>query len=298
MKKIILVYNPVSGDATFKNKLDMMLQAFQQRGCMLLLYRTQKENDDLFTAFVRNMAADGVLISGGDGTLHKIVNIMVRENIDLPIGIIASGTSNDFASFLEIDVNLAAYLDAVVAGTTMPIDIGVVGGEYFINVASAGMLTSVAHEVDVRLKNAFGKLAYYFRGLSELPRFRALNLTIDADGEIHREKAFLFVVVNSGIVGSLKNIAVNAKVDDGKMDLVLLKRCSIGDLMSVIAEIVAGRSLSNTPNVLYLQAEKFVISCDEALESDLDGERGPKLPLAIQTLPAKMRLFYPADKIF
>ena len=52
----------------------------------------------------------------------------------------------------------------------------------FINVISAGMMTGVAHEVDTRLKNTFGKLAYYFRGLGELPRFRGLDFTIEADG--------------------------------------------------------------------------------------------------------------------
>ena len=298
MRKIILVYNPVSGNATFKYKLDMIVEKFQQRNCLLFLYRTEKENGDKFPAFVRSCEADGVVIAGGDGTLHEIVNILLREGMQIPIGIIASGTSNDFASFLGIDSDLDSYIDAIADGRTMPIDIGFTSGEYFVNVASAGMLTSVAHEVDARLKNALGKMAYYLRGLGELPKFRSVQLTIDADGEVFEESAFLFVVVNSGVVGSLKNVAVNARVDDGKLDLLLVRQCSLPELMALIAEIVAGRMLSNTKNVLYLQAKKFHIACEDELESDLDGELGPAWPLDIETLPGKMEVFHPLPEFF
>ena len=296
MKKMILVYNPVSGDASFKNKLDMMINKFQQRDCMLLLYRTERDNSRSFGEFLRAANADGVIVSGGDGTLHEIINLLLKEGVELPVGIMANGTSNDFASFMGLADDIDLYIDTIVAGHSVPVDLGRVGGEYFINVASAGMLTSVAHEVDVRLKNAFGKMAYYLRGIGELPRFRALKLHIEADGEVFEERAFLFVVVNSGIVGSLKNIAVDAKVNDGKLDMVLLQHCSLPELMTVIAQILAGKSMNNTKNVRYLQAKKFVISCEEELGSDLDGERGPQLPLAIETLPGRLRLFYPADK--
>ncbi|MGL5270748.1 MAG: YegS/Rv2252/BmrU family lipid kinase [Selenomonadaceae bacterium] len=296
MKKMILVYNPVSGDASFKNKLDMMIDKFQQRGCMLLLYRTERDNSRSFGRFLRAANADGVIVSGGDGTLHEIINLLLKEGVDLPVGIMPNGTSNDFASFMGLADDLDLYIDTIVAGHSVPVDLGRVGSEYFINVASAGMLTSVAHEVDVRLKNAFGKMAYYLRGIGELPRFRALKLQIEADGEVFEERAFLFVVVNSSIVGSLKNVAVDAKVNDGKLDMVLLQHCSLPELMTVIAQILAGKSMNNTKNVRYLQAEKFVISCAEELGSDLDGERGPQLPLAIETLPGRLRLFYPADK--
>lgn len=296
MKKMILVYNPVSGNASFKNKLDMMIDKFQQRGCMLLLYRTERDNSRSFGEFLRAADADGVIVSGGDGTLHEIINLLLKEGVDLPVGIMANGTSNDFASFLGLADDLDFYIDTIVAGHSVPVDLGRVGREYFINVASAGMLTSVAHEVDVRLKNAFGKMAYYLRGIGELPRFRALNLQIEADGEVFEERAFLFVVVNSGIVGSLKNVAVDAKVNDGKLDMVLLQHCSLPELMTVIAQILAGKSMNNTKNVRYLQAEKFVITCAEEIGSDLDGERGPQLPLAIETLPGRLRLFYPVDK--
>ena len=100
----------------------------------------------------------------------------MKEKLGLPIGIIGSGTSNDFATYLDLDTE--AYFDRIAKGVTKRIDLGKAGDEYFINVASAGMATAIAHEVDVRLKNAIGKLAYYIHGISSLPRFKAMNLHI------------------------------------------------------------------------------------------------------------------------
>jgi len=292
MKKLILVYNPISGDATFKYKLDDIIAKFLQRDCIVIPYRTQRENLQPFRQFIRNIEVDGVIIAGGDGTLHEIVNIMIHEGIDLPIGIIASGTSNDFASFLGIDVDLDAYIDTIASGKTIPIDIGKIGEGYFINVASAGMLTCVAHEVDRRLKNALGKMAYYLRGLGELPHFRAFPMTIHADEHVFSEKVFLFLILNSGTVGSLKNVAVDAQVNDGLLDLLLVKKCKIQDLMSLTAELMAGKNITTRKNVIYLQAKNITIECAVPLDSDLDGELGPRLPLEIATLPGKMKLFY------
>lgn len=295
MKKLILVYNPVSGDAMFKYKLDDIIEKFTARGCLIIPYRTQRENRACFLEFVRSVAVEGIVISGGDGTVHEIINIMIQEKIDLPIGIIASGTSNDFASFLKIDENLDRYIDMIAGGNVMPIDVGKTGEQYFINVASAGVLTSVAHKVDVGLKNAIGKMAYYLKGLGEIPSFHALDVTIQADHKTIKEKIFLFVLVNSGTVGSLKNIATKAKVNDGKLDMIVVKQCNIPELMALTAEIVAGNDITKRKNVIYLQAKDIRIECTEELESDLDGELGPKLPLEVTTLQGKLNLFYDPD---
>lgn len=258
---------------------------------MLLIYRTRRDNRGIFAEFVRTADAEGIIVAGGDGTVHEIVNLVLQENIKLPVAIIGSGTSNDFATYLGINDDLDAYFDRIAAGHTRRVDLGRVGKEYFVNVASAGMLTGIAHEVDVRLKNAMGKMAYYLRGIGEIPKFRSVHLQVEADGRMLEEDAFLFVVVNSGVVGSLRNVAVNAKVDDGLLDMLLVRKCNVAELMALTAEIVAGRSVEHKENVLYLQASSFKITADTKLESDLDGECGPDLPLVIETIPKALEIY-------
>lgn len=292
MKKLVLFYNPVSGHAAFKNKLDWMIEAFQRRGILLLLYRTKKEGNEEFASFVRAVQPDGILAAGGDGTVHECVNLMVRHGLNLPLGIIGSGTSNDFATYLKINEDMERYFDCIAAGKTKRMDLGRVGETYFINVASAGMMTGIAHEVDARLKNALGKMAYYIRGIGELPKFHAAPLRISADGRRYELDDFLFVVINSAVVGSMRNVARDVSVTDGKLDLLAIRKCGLSSLMSITADLIAGRPVSEKEQVLHLQAVDFYIESAEPMESDLDGEVGPMLPLRIETVPAAISVFY------
>ena len=289
MKKLVLVYNPVSGRAVFKSQLDEIIEKLQSRGCMVIPYRTTPENRDLLD-FIKAAAPEGIIAAGGDGTVHEIVNLVMKEKLDIPVGIIGSGTSNDFATYLKLDTE--EYFDRIAAGNTMKIDLGWTGEDYFINVASAGMVTSIAHEVNTRLKNVFGKMAYYVQGLKTLPQFKALDLRIKTDKEEIEEKAFLFLITNSSVVASFKNAGVQASVLDGLLDLIVIRQCNIAELMKLTAELMAGREMTDTKNVIYIQGTTFDISCDSELDSDLDGELGPKLPLHIEVVPKALEIFY------
>ncbi|MBP5200189.1 MAG: YegS/Rv2252/BmrU family lipid kinase [Schwartzia sp.] len=290
MKKFVLVYNPVSGHATFRQRLDGMIEAFQRRRTMLIPYRTSLGDTEMGN-FIREAAPEGILVAGGDGTLHEAVNVLMRENLSLPIAIIGSGTSNDFATYLGVNHDLEAYFDCIVDDISRPVDVGCANGEYFINVASAGALTSVAHEVNVRLKHAMGKMAYYLRGIGEIPKLHKLHLHIKADGAEIETGAYLFVIVNSSVAGSMQNVAVDAEIDDGKLDLLVAKDASLTEFMALAKDVVSGTIKPDEKNLLHIQAKSFVVEADEPAESDLDGERGPALPLRVDTIKHAVRIY-------
>ncbi len=290
MKKILLVYNPVSGHAAFKNKLDAVIENFQRRGIFLSVYRTQAEDNSSFAECVKLSGAQGVITAGGDGTLHAVINWLKKISFDLPVGVINSGTSNDFAAHLNM--NDEKLLDAVATNRTRPVDLGLINGEeFFINVASAGVFTSIAHEVNSRLKNFLGKSAYYLRGLGELKNFKAVPLDISADGKNFSVDAFLFLVLNSPAVAGFKKLSDTAQIDDGKLDLLALKKCSPAALINLAKKILAGNSIQDDENIFSVQAKTFEIKSAVALTSDLDGEAGNTLPLNIQTIPHAINFF-------
>ncbi len=290
MKRFVLVYNPVSGHATFRHSLDTIIEAFQRRRTVLIPYRTSL-GDTRMGDFIREVQPEGVLAAGGDGTLHEVVNVLMREKLSLPIGVIGSGTSNDFATYLGVNNDLEAYFDCIVDDISRPVDVGRANGEYFINVASAGALTSVAHEVNVRLKHAMGKMAYYLRGIGEIPKLHTLHLHIDADGEKIETGAYLFVIVNSSVAGSMQNVAADAKIDDGKLDLLVARDSGITEFMALAKDVVSGNIKPDEKNLLHIQAKSFIVEADEPAESDLDGERGPALPLRVDTIQRAIRIY-------
>ena len=286
-----MVYNPVSGHAAFKNRLDDVIESFQRRGIFLSVYRTCADDNSAFVECVKSSGAEGVIAAGGDGTLHAVINWLKKNSIELPVGVIGSGTSNDFAAHLQLDDE--KLFDAVAEGQTHPVDLGLVNGaEYFINVTSAGVFTSIAHEVDSRLKNFLGKSAYYLRGLGELKNFKPITFDITADDKKFSVEAFLFLVLNSPSVAGFKNISSAAQIDDGLLDLLALKKCSVSSLVTLAKKILAGESVDGDENIFSVQAKTFKISSSAKLTSDLDGEAGDPLPLKIDTLRRALNFFY------
>ena len=296
MKSFLLIYNPVAGDGYFKYRLDSFVAEMQARQCWIMPVRTGGKDDmPRLVALAKEFPFRGILVAGGDGTVHEVVNSMLTEDLDLPLGIIPSGTSNDLSSFLGLVNDIPQCAELFAAGCAQPVDIGVVNGRYFLNVASAGLLTGVAHTVDQSLKSTLGKAAYYLKGFEELPRFRAIPMKIQADDLVIENEIILFLVMNGGIVGSFTRIAPQARMDDGKLDVLIVHRCTLPELARILISLLSG-SHFNHKAVQYLQASRIVIESPEVLESDLDGELGPDLPLLISTLPQRIRVFQPSAK--
>ncbi len=293
VKRFILAYNPLSGDGRFKYRLDQVIDRFQSAGCLAIPYRIQERNQNQrIVELAQELAIDGIVVSGGDGTVHEIVNLVVANKMNVPLGILPSGTSNDFAVYLQLGRSIEAWVSVVIAGKTRLVDVGKVNDRYFFNVASAGLLSSVAHSADIGLKNTLGKMAYYLKGLGELPNFRSLPLRITADGMSSEEDVLLFLVTNSSTVAGFPSLAPHAKIDDGLLDMIAVRRCSLPELMTLFLHFLKG-SHHSSKHLIYLQAKELQITCQETVESDLDGERGPDLPLKITTIPAAIQVFCP-----
>lgn len=292
LKKILLIYNPVSGNAKFKNKLDTIIDSFQRRKILLATYRTTpNDSAQNFSECVKTFQPHGIISAGGDGTLHAVINWLMKFKINLPVGIIGSGTSNDFATHLKIsdDEN---YFDAIADNRTRTVDLGLVNGrEYFINVASAGALTSIAHEVDSRQKNSLGKIAYYIHGFGEIPNFKSIPLKISADGKNFDVDAFLFLVLNSPAVAGLKKVIDCAQIDDGKLDFIAIKKSSPRKIFTLTKKILSGHCVDDEPNIFHVQAKSFEISSTAELVSDVDGEIGDALPIKIDCIPGAIKIF-------
>lgn len=290
MRKIILVYNPVSGNSLFKHKLDEVFEVFGDVGIAVIPYRTRKEGLVGLADLVRATEPEGVLIAGGDGTVSLVMQEILIEKLDVAVGIVPSGTSNDFAKYVGLDGHLPAYAKAVAEKRTMMIDVGKVNDRYFINVVGAGLAAGVAHSVDAGLKNSIGKMAYYLRGIGEVPKFRPMEIELEIDGVPYKELVYMFLVLNSGTVAGFPNV-LPAKVNDGVLDIVLVSQCSWAELMTLFVGILSGKDVRLHKCVRYYQAKTITVRAEEEIESDIDGELGPMLPLHIEAVPKALRLY-------
>lgn len=285
MQKIRLIYNAKAGQNKFKPYLDEIVEKICNKGFELTVYRASKGHD--VDEFVLSTPADtyAIIVAGGDGTINRVVNIMMKNNIKVPLAVIPAGTSNDFATHIKMPTNFVECIDKILEGDVHPVDVGKVNDKYFINVLSAGMFASTSYKTDKRLKEMFGQLSYFMTAAGQTFQSKPITLKIETEDGTIREKALVFVVFNGSSVGRINKFTDNSSIQDGKLDLVLLRTCKINDAIRILGEI-EDRSYMDDPNVVYLREKKYIISIEDGKcdSPDIDGDEGPEFPLTVECI--------------
>lgn len=290
MLKARLIYNPYSGDTTFKNKLDLVIDKLQGAGYEVTPYRSMSI-EDIYESVKNSADYDCIIVSGGDGTINHVINAMIKNDINLPIGIMPSGTANDFAGHLGIPKKVAKACDIITSGNITEVDVGKINDTYFVNVAAGGLLTDVSQKIDTNLKNTLGKMAYYIKGIEQIPNFKAIPITIKHDEEIIEEMVYLFVILNGSMAGGFK-LAPDSTSDDGQLNLVAVKSCNLVELFNLFIKMLKGEHVGSN-NLIYLRGREFTIDCKENIDTDVDGEAGPSFPINIRISSKKIKVFTP-----
>lgn len=291
MEKAILVYNPLSGQRSVPYKIDHIMGRFMDNDILIQPFRTYNIEEDKLLDILNNGNYSRVIISGGDGTINTVVNIMLKNNINLPIGIIPSGTCNDFARCLRIPSNLDKCLDIVLSGKTIKIDVGIVNGEkYFLNTCAGGILVDVSFSTSGELKKNIGPLAYYLRALGEMANIRPFNLKLTANGQNIDVDALMFIILNGRHAAGFNNIAGTADLTDGLMDIIIIKNCWHIDVAGILLKVLANDLLSHK-SIISLKAKFCVIEGDSNVALTLDGEKGPGLPISVEFINKHLSVF-------
>ncbi|EJO5348971.1 YegS/Rv2252/BmrU family lipid kinase [Clostridium botulinum] len=281
MSKVKFIYNPYSGEKAIVSKIDEVIRIHQKYGYEIVPYRISLEYDleDAFKYI--DETYEYVLIAGGDGTVDNVVNHMKKLSINLPIAILPTGTANDFAKFIGMPHNVEAACEQILKSSVKKVDLGKINDKYFINVASAGLFTDVSQKTDVNLKNTMGKLAYYIKGLEQLPNFRRLKINVKSEEVTFDGDMYLMMVFNGQTAGNL-HMAYKAEVDDGMLDVLIIKACAIKDMIGFFIKMIRGDHLEDVKALMYFKTNKLEIECNDAIVTDIDGERGPDFPLCIE----------------
>ncbi len=298
MEYVQLIYNPMAGQRVFSEKLDAFVDVFQQKGYETRIKRTSSP-DDFGTFFVDRDLRDcaAVIVAGGDGSVNKVLNAMIKNGHDVPIGVIPVGTANDFAKNLGFNDNILDVMHQLSEMRIKEVDIGKVNDTYFINVCCGGLFSNISHEIDPEFKNTLGKLAYYIMGVQQLPRFRPMKLKIELPRETIIDNFFMFFYLNGSSAGGFSKLGKDAELDDGEMDLVAIKACTMNEIPVVFTKILRGDHFDDK-NVVFRKSSKVTIACLEqddkdCLEkSDVDGEVGPGFPLEMQVINKRVKVLY------
>jgi len=268
MKKAVFIVNPFSGTsqkghlpALLSQHLDQRLYAYEIRPTEYAGHAT------VLAAAAVEEGADLVVAVGGDGSVNEVAQALIHTETIL--GVLPGGSGNGFAMHLGLGRNLEKAIHVLNTGTPQTIDTCTVNDRFFINVAGVGFDARIAYKTKLNSKRGF--LPYFMTTLKEAGNFSPVDLQIDIDGKQIEGRYALAAVANATMFGYHFTICPPAKLDDGLLDLVLIKEASILSYAANSYRFL-NKSLHESSITDFYQGERILITLADEDYCHVDGE--------------------------
>jgi len=256
-----------------------------------------------------------IIAAGGDGTAHWVLNGVAGTSA--AFGILPCGNGNDLAVNLKIPRNLDAALKMAFEGPIRSIDLCRIEppGRLFADVASFG-LDSVANRIANNHRGPLsGTLLYIYAMLGALLRYRFTKCTVTADNPLAKDNApaaalathlqdpagdrqtwedsmLLLVAANGASYGGGMQIAPQAHLDDGRLDIVAVRRMSRIKVLWCFPEVFSGSHLRRE-EVSFFRCTRARVEAERPLDIFADGEFIGQTPVELTLVPGALRVIAP-----
>lgn len=277
MKRLLFVFNPNSGKGQIKNNLMRIIQLFTENDYQVCVYPTKAVRDGY--RYILQSAADYDLVvcSGGDGTLNETVNAMMEYTGEkLPIGYIPSGSTNDFATSLNIPKDMLRAAQHIVEGEPLTCDVGWLNRKtYFNYVAAFGAFTEVSYATPQSMKNILGHQAYIIEGVKSISTMKPYYVKVKADNAYAEGNYVYGMVCNTESVAGIKGISGSyVNLQDGLFEVILIKELRTPlDVQQLITAFLT-QNFQECDLIFSAKAKHIEFICEEHISWTVDGEFG------------------------
>jgi diacylglycerol kinase (ATP) len=284
-REIALLTNPTSGKGKGAKVRQRALSRLRDGGLTVRDLQGRDAHEALDLA--RQCVADGVdalVVCGGDGMVHLAVQALGTTGT--PLGIVPAGTGNDVARYFDLPrKDPDAAVDRVLAGATRTVDLARSGSQFFVTVLAAGF-DAVVNERANRMTWPKGQMRYNIATLAELRVFEPLPYTLQLDDRQISLEAMLVAVGNGPSFGGGLRITEGAVLDDGLLDVVIIKPMSKPDLVRTYPKLYKGTHVHHPQYEHHLVRSVTVAA--PGIVSYADGERFGPLPLTVECAPGAL----------
>jgi diacylglycerol kinase (ATP) len=290
MRKVILL-NASAGSAAGAAALR---NALRTRPDFVLLEPLDPADTAHLASQAVHAGCDLLLVAGGDGTIHAVVNALAPEVDRVCLGVLPLGTGNDLCRTLAVPNDPIAALAAVEWGTERRLDLieaHTAHGVYtIVNVASGGFSGQVHEVLTPELKAGWGPLAY-LRGaagaLTELHGY-ATRIRID-EGPVETHEVINVIVANGRYAAHGWRVASPANPEDGLLDVVLVLNSNLFDLTDLATRLLTGDYLDSV-SVVHRQAQRVEVAAQPGMWFSLDGELTTNESITFSVRPRALRI--------
>src|SRR6266545_2677595 len=292
--RALIVFNPIAGQA---GNLDQDLQAVQalwrEYGWQVDQRPTSRPGDG--TRIAREAAAAGydiVVAAGGDGTVNEVVNGLAGSSTALAA--LPAGTVNVWVRELGLPLQPRAAAEALLRAQVRKIDLGRAGDRYFLLMGGVGFDAAVTAEVRAHEKRRLGALAYLLRAFDLATRFRGTPARIIVDGKTVRSRVLNIVIGNSQLYGGVVKITARASLDDGLLDVCIIKGNSPWSAPFRVLSIFTQR-YNLDPKLEYHRAREIRIEARRPLPVQVDGDHIGQTPMTFRAVPGALYALLPPE---
>lgn len=271
---INFIVNPTSGRGRGEKTIKIIENELADRNINFDIQTTTptKSGIDLAKETVK-AGYSKVVAVGGDGTLNEVVNGILHSKPPYPkLGLIPAGTGNNFARGLGMPLNLKKACRQILDSSEMKIDVGRVNDRFFLNSLGIGINSKVVAEANQNFKHLQGAIVYILAALKVMPDYQSINLEITLEtGEKLKGRYFLLVIGNSKIYSTALELIPEFDINDGLLDLCLVKDMSKAELMAKSPYFLLKRH-RELDEVLIKKVKGAKIKLENSREFHVDGE--------------------------
>ena len=273
-RKLLFVFNPKSGMGLIKNYLLEIVDVMVKAGYEPTVYPTQARGDAIRKVKEDGANYDRIVCSGGDGTLDEVVTGMREADLQMPLGYIPAGSTNDFARTLGIPSDMVKAAEIAVGEHIFPCDVGQFNDDTFVYIAGFGVFTEISYDTPQELKNILGHAAYILSAAKSLASIPSYLMQIEVNGEVIQDRFVYGMITNSVSVAGFKGLTgKDVELDDGEFEVTLIKSPNNPIELNEIIAYLTGL-VSETKMVYTFKSSHIKLRSRSSVSWTMDGENG------------------------
>jgi diacylglycerol kinase (ATP) len=298
--KACLIYNPTAGPWDVRRGLERVRSSLKRRGWSVQLHLTEKPGDAIALAHAAAQDnCDVAIVAGGDGTINEAVNGLVGT--ETALAVLPVGTGNMWAKQLGIPtytltnpLRLHEAAAGLIEGTMRQVDVGRVNDRHFLCWAGIGLDAQVTAEMEPRQRRTkrLGVLPYAIAAVLVGRDFKGVRTRVSLDGGTVRGRTLLILVSNIQQYIGMLNVAREARMDDGLLDVFVFKGLGFSYAIRHLLKIISQRYLQD-PQIVHRQACYIEVQTEPTTPVHVDGDPIGTTPVTLEVVPLALRVLVP-----
>jgi len=284
-----LIMNPSSGGGRSKQLLPDVERHLDTLRIPFRVERTRSLEHGVDLAFEAVDAREIPVVMSGDGLIGAVGGALA--GVDTPVGLIPAGRGNDLARGLGIPTDPGEAVACLAGLHTRSIDVGDANGKRFLGIASVGF-DSEANRIANEAKLLKGQPVYAYAALRALLAWKPVRFTLTEGGVQSRVTGYTIAVANNGYYGGGMNVAPDAVIDDGNLDVVTVGEVGKFRFLMNLPKVFKGTHV-NDEEVSQHRTTSVEIKASRPFTVYADGDPLTELPATIRVIPSALKMIVP-----